>query len=81
MVIPWVGYSLSNLIKGGAQRQCEIHQFVTLASPSRCPANKPVLKCATWKGRQDEAVPADPLLTVGMYGQVTANQAGRPFGL
>jgi sulfoxide reductase catalytic subunit YedY len=81
MVIPWVGYSLSNLIRhvepNGNARYVE---FTTLADPKQMPGLRSgVLDWPYVEGlRLDEAMHPLALLTVGMYGQVLPNQNGAP---
>jgi len=84
MVIPWVGYSLSNLIKAveptGNSKYVE---FTTLADRSQMPGLRSgVLDWPYVEGlRMDEAMHPLALLTVGMYGQVLPNQNGAPVRL
>lgn len=81
MVIPWIGYSLSALIKkvepNGNARFVE---FTTLADNRQMPGLRaPVLEWPYIEGvRMDEAMHPLALLTVGMYGQVLPNQSGAP---
>jgi len=81
MVIPWVGYSLSNLIRHveptGNARYVE---FTTLADRKQMPGLRSgVLDWPYVEGlRLDEAMHPLALLTVGMYGQVLPNQNGAP---
>ena len=81
MVIPWVGFSLSELIKKveptGNARYVE---FVTLADPRQMPGIRSrVLEWPYVEGlRMDEAMHPLTLLTMGMYGQVLPNQNGAP---
>ena len=81
MVIPWVGYSLSALIKAveplGSAKYVE---FVTLADPKTMPfVGSRVLSWPYVEGlRLDEAMHPLALLTFGMYGEVLPNQSGAP---
>lgn len=81
MVIPWIGYSLSALIKQvqptGNARYVE---FVTLADPRQMPGlSYPVLSWPYVEGlRMDEAMHPLALLTFGLYGEVLPNQNGAP---
>jgi sulfoxide reductase catalytic subunit YedY len=81
MVIPWVGFSLSELIKKveplGTARFVE---FVTLADRKQMPGvGSRVLEWPYVEGlRMDEAMHPLTLLTMGMYGQVLPNQNGAP---
>ncbi|HZU11087.1 MAG TPA: protein-methionine-sulfoxide reductase catalytic subunit MsrP [Pseudacidobacterium sp.] len=81
MVIPWVGYSLSELIK-----QCEplgkakYVQFLSLADRKQMPGIGSVnLNWPYSEGlRMDEAMHPLTLLCFGLYGQVLPNQDGAP---
>ncbi len=84
MVVPWVGYSLAELIKrveplGGAKYV----EFVTLADPKTMPfVGSRVLDWPYVEGlRLDEAMHPLTLLTFGMYGEVLPNQSGAPVRL
>ncbi|QOL50432.1 protein-methionine-sulfoxide reductase catalytic subunit MsrP [Massilia litorea] len=81
MVIPWVGYSLSNLIKHVEPTgNAKYVEFTTLADPKQMPGLRSgVLDWPYVEGlRLDEAMHPLALLTVGMYGQVLPNQNGAP---
>lgn len=84
MVIPWVGYSLSELIKKveplGSARYVE---FVTLADPKTMPfVGSRVLDWPYVEGlRMDEAMHPLTLLSFGMYGEILPNQNGAPVRL
>jgi sulfoxide reductase catalytic subunit YedY len=84
MVIPWVGYSLAELIKRveplGSAKYVE---FVTLADPKTMPfVGSRVLDWPYVEGlRLDEARHPLTLLTFGMYGEVLPNQSGAPVRL
>ena len=81
MVIPWVGYSLSEFIN-----QCDplpsakYVQFLSLDNPSQEPGIRTVsLDWPYSEGlRMDEAMHPLTLLTFGLYGQVLPNQDGAP---
>ena len=84
MVLPWVGYSLSELIKkveplGSAK----FVEFVTLADPKTMPyVGSRVLSWPYVEGlRMDEAMHPLTLLTFGMYGEVLPKQNGAPVRL
>lgn len=84
MVIPWVGYSLSELLKkvqplGNAKYV----EFVTLADKSQMPGLRSgVLDWPYTEGlRLDEAMHPLTLLAFGMYGEVLPNQNGAPLRL
>lgn len=81
MVIPWVGYSLSALLKKveplGSAKYVE---FITLADPKTMPGvGSRVLDWPYTEGlRLDEAMHPLALLAFGMYGEVLPNQNGAP---
>jgi methionine sulfoxide reductase catalytic subunit len=81
MVIPWVGYSLSALLKQveplGSAKYVE---FTSLADPKQMPGvNSPVLNWPYVEGlRLDEANHPLTLLTLGLYGDVLPKQNGAP---
>ena len=85
MVIPWIGYPLSALLKRveptGAAKYVE---FQTLVDPEQMPGTKPSFfgSALDWpyvEGlRLDEAMHPLTLLTVGMYGVVLPNPNGAP---
>jgi sulfoxide reductase catalytic subunit YedY len=86
MIIPWVGFPLSALLKRveptGEARYVE---FTTLLDPEQFPAQRPGLFGGglDWpyvEGlRLDEALHPLTLMTVGMYGRVLPNQNGAPI--
>ena len=81
MVVPWIGYSLSELIKKAEPTgDAKYVEFVTLADKSQMPGlGSPVLKWPYVEGlRMDEAMHPLTLLTVGMYGELLPNQNGAP---
>ena len=81
MVIPWVGYSLSALIKKVEPTgNAKFIEFVTLADNKQMPGlRSPVLEWPYVEGlRLDEASHPLALLTFGMYGEVLPNQNGAP---
>ena len=84
MVIPWVGYSLAELIRRveplGSAKYVE---FVTLADKARMPGlGSRVLDWPYVEGlRMDEAMHPLTLLAFGMYGEVLPNQNGAPVRL
>ena len=84
MVIPWLGYSLSELIrKVEPTGNAKYMQFVTLADRAQMPGlRSSVLDWPYVEGlRLDEAMHPLTLLTFGMYGQVLPNQNGAPLRL
>ena len=82
MVIPWVGYSLSELIKRvEPTSKAKFVEFITLYDPSQMSGQRvPVLSWPYVEGlRLDEAMHPLTLLCVGLYGQVLPNQNGAPL--
>jgi len=86
MVIPWIGFPLSALLKQvEPQGSAKFVEFVTLNDPQQFPGQKPGIFGGSldWpyvEGlRLDEAMHPLTLMTVGMYGQVLPNQNGAPF--
>ena len=84
MVIPWVGYSLAELIKrveplGNAKYE----EFITQADPKTMPGVRSrELDWPYVEGlRMDEAMHPLTLLAFGMYGEVLPNQNGAPVRL
>ena len=81
MVIPWVGYSMSELIKKveplGSAKYVE---FITQADPKTMPfVGSRVLEWPYVEAlRMDEAMHPLAMLTFGMYGEVLPNQSGAP---
>lgn len=81
MVIPWDGYSLSELIK-----QCDplprakYVQFISLADKKQMPQlNESGIPFPYTEGlRMDEAMHPLTLLTFGLYGEALPNQDGAP---
>jgi sulfoxide reductase catalytic subunit YedY len=81
MVIPWVGYSLSEIIKKVEPTgNAKYVEFVTLADKKQMPGvGSRVLDWPYVEGlRMDEANHPLTLLTLGMYGQTLPNQNGAP---
>jgi sulfoxide reductase catalytic subunit YedY len=81
MVIPWVGYSLSEIIKKAEPTgNAKYVEFVTLADRKQMPGvGSRVLQWPYVEGlRMDEANHPLTLLTLGMYGETLPNQNGAP---
>jgi methionine sulfoxide reductase catalytic subunit len=81
MVIPWVGFPLSELIKRVEPTgNAKFVEFVTLLDPAQMPGqNVRVLKWPYVEGlRMDEAMHPLTLLTLGLYGEALPNQNGAP---
>jgi sulfoxide reductase catalytic subunit YedY len=84
MVIPWVGFSLAELIrKVEPTGNAKFVQFVTLADDKQMPGVRSrVLDWPYVEGlRMDEAMHPLTLLSFGMYGEVLPNQNGAPVRL
>ncbi len=84
MVIPWVGYSLAELIKKVEPTgNAKYVQFVTLADRAQMPGlSSGVLNWPYVEGlRLDEAQHPLAMLAYGMYGEVLPNQNGAPVRL
>ena len=84
MVIPWVGYSLAELIRRvEPQPGAKFVEFVTLADRATMPGVRGgVLDWPYVEGlRLDEAMHPLTLLAFGMYGEVLPNQNGAPLRL
>jgi sulfoxide reductase catalytic subunit YedY len=84
MVVPWVGYSLAELVKlveptGNAK----FVQFTTLADKAQMPGLRAgVLDWPYTEGlRLDEALNPLAMLAFGLYGEVLPNQNGAPVRL
>ncbi|KRB83204.1 protein-methionine-sulfoxide reductase catalytic subunit MsrP [Duganella sp. Root198D2] len=81
MVIPWIGYSFSELIKKvEPTNNAKFVEFITLADHNQMPGVRSrVLDWPYVEGlRIDEANHPLALLTLGMYGDVLPNQNGAP---
>ena len=84
MVIPWVGYSLAQLIKRVAPLgSAKFVEFVTLADPKTMPyVGSRILDWPYTEAlRLDEAMHPLTLLSFGMYGEILPKQNGAPVRL
>jgi sulfoxide reductase catalytic subunit YedY len=84
MVIPWVGYSLAELIRRVEPTgNAKFVQFVTLADRAQMPGlASSVLQWPYAEAlRLDEAMQPLSMLAFGLYGQVLPNQNGAPVRL
>jgi sulfoxide reductase catalytic subunit YedY len=84
MVVPWVGYSLAELIrKVEPLGNAKYVEFITQADPKTMPfVGSRVLDWPYVEAlRMDEAMNPLTLLTFGMYGEVLPNQSGAPVRL
>lgn len=84
MVVPWVGFPLSALLKEvEPTANAKYVQFVTLADPKQMPGLR--YQVVNWpyvEGlRLDEAMHPLTLMTVGLYGRILPNQNGAPIRL
>ena len=86
MVIPWIGFPLSALLKRVEPTgQAKYVEFTTLVNPEMFPGQKRGIFgfSLDWpyvEGlRLDEAMHPLTLMTVGLYGQVLPNQNGAPL--
>lgn len=84
MVIPWIGFSLSELIKRVEPKStAKFVQFVTLKDPKMMPGQRSwTLQWPYREGlRMDEAMHPLTLLAFGLYNSVLPNQNGAPLRL
>ncbi|OWQ86957.1 mononuclear molybdenum enzyme YedY [Roseateles aquatilis] len=84
MVVPWVGYSLSELIKKAEPTgKAKYVEFTTLADKAQMPGVRSgVLDWPYLEGlRLDEAMHPLTLMAFGLYGEVLPNQNGAPLRL
>ncbi len=84
MVIPWVGFSLGDVLKRfEPTSNAKFVEFTTLLDPEQMPGQRrAVLDWPYTEGlRIDEAMHPLAILAVGMYGRVLPNQNGAPLRL
>ncbi len=84
MVIPWVGFSLSELLKNHQPTsKAKFVQFETLKRPEQLRGQKTdILDWPYLEGlRIDEAMHPLTILAVGLYGKILPNQNGAPIRL
>jgi sulfoxide reductase catalytic subunit YedY len=84
IVVPWVGFSLSTLLKQVEPLgKAKFVEFTTILDPSQMPGQRgTVLDWPYVEGlRLDEAMHPLTLLCFGMYGEVLPNQDGAPLRL
>lgn len=84
MVVPWVGYSLAEIIrKAEPTGNAKFVQFTTLADKAQMPGvRSSVLDWPYVEGlRMDEAMHPLTLMAFGLYGEVLPNQNGAPMRL
>jgi len=84
MVIPWVGFPLSALIRRlEPTSKAKYIEFVTLYDPKQMPGQRrSVLDWPYVEGlRMDEAMNPLTILAMGLYGEILPNQDGAPIRL
>lgn len=86
MVVPWVGFSLADLIKRvEPNSNAKYVAFTTLERPSEMPEQKSRFSSIKWPYREglriDEAMHPLTILALGLYGKVLPNQNGAPLRL
>jgi len=84
MVIPWVGFPLSTLLKRIEPKPAAKYvEFTTLLNPQQMPGQRrQVLEWPYVEGlRLDEAMHPLAILAVGLYGEYLPNQNGAPLRL
>ena len=84
MVIPWVGFSLAEMLKKfEPNSKAKYVEFTTLYDKSRMPGQK--TRLLPWPYvealRIDEAMNELPIMAVGLYGDILPNQNGAPVRL
>jgi sulfoxide reductase catalytic subunit YedY len=82
IVVPWIGFSLSELIKRvNPQSKAKFVEFTTLLDPNQMPGqSRAELDRPYVEGlRMDEAMHPLALLCFGMYGEDLPNQDGAPL--
>jgi len=82
IVVPWVGFSLSELIKrANPTSKAKFVEFTTIYAPGQMPGQqRQVLPWPYVEGlRLDEAMHPLALLCFGMYGEELPNQDGAPL--
>jgi sulfoxide reductase catalytic subunit YedY len=82
MVIPWIGVSLSTVLKKlDPLPSATFVEFTTLERPAEMPGQKvPVLEWPYVEAlRMDEAMHPLTMMVVGLYGKVLPNQNGAPL--
>ncbi|CAG9000023.1 MAG: Protein-methionine-sulfoxide reductase catalytic subunit MsrP [Candidatus Celerinatantimonas neptuna] len=86
MVIPWIGFPLSRLLKRfEPTSRAKYVAFTSVYRPEQMPGQKSLFSTIQWpyvEGlRIDEAMHPLTLLAVGLYGKTLPNQNGAPFRL
>src|SRR5690606_9146290 len=86
MVIPWVGFPLSTLLRrGGVTSRGKYVALTTVMRPDEMPGQRSLTGLIDWpyvEGlRIDEAIHPLTILAVGLYGRTLPNQNGAPLRL
>ncbi|HIG78993.1 MAG TPA: protein-methionine-sulfoxide reductase catalytic subunit MsrP [Cycloclasticus sp.] len=84
MVVPWIGFSLADLIKQmEPTSKAKYVEFTTLYDPEQMPGqNRQTLKWPYTEGlRMDEAMNPLTMMATGLYGADMPNQNGAPLRL
>ena len=84
MVIPWLGFSLSKLLKKAKpNNKAKFVEFISVYDPVQMPGQKyPILQWPYREGlRIDEAMHPLTTLVTGLYGKKLPNQNGAPLRL
>ena len=84
MVIPWVGFPLSDLLQRFRPRStAKFVEFETLVDPEQMRGQRrPILEWPYREGlRMDEAMNPLTMIAAGIYGEVLPNQNGAPLRL
>jgi sulfoxide reductase catalytic subunit YedY len=84
MVVPWIGFPVSELIKKAEPTpKAKFVEFTTLGDFGQMPGlREPVLRWPYVEGlRMDEAMHPLAIIAVGLYGEVLPNQNGAPLRL
>jgi sulfoxide reductase catalytic subunit YedY len=86
MVIPWVGFSLADLIRWlEPNSKAKYVEFETLHDPRQMPAQKSLTGLINWPYREglrlDEAMNDLSFMAVGLYGKSLPEQNGAPLRL
>jgi methionine sulfoxide reductase catalytic subunit len=84
MVIPWVGFPISALLKEvDPKNEAKFVRFETVMRPEEMRGQKmPILEWPYQEGlRMDEAMHPLAIFATGMYGKPLTNQQGAPFRL
>jgi len=86
MVIPWIGFSLADLIKiVEPKSSAKYVSFISVERPREMPGQASAFSNIEWPYREglrlDEAMNPLALMAVGLYGKVLPNQNGAPLRL